>query len=68
MSRNLSPPNRTRPFLLPSWAAEYWAPICIRRPVIESDDVAAIVPVMLGSGTNLYGYYILRVVKTQTDI
>ena len=31
-----------------------------RRPVIESDDVAAIVPVMLGSGANLYGYYMFQ--------
>ena len=26
-----------------------------RRPVIEPDDVAAMSPVMLGSGVNLYG-------------
>ena len=31
-----------------------------RRPVIEPDDVAAMVPVMLGSGTNMYGYYMFR--------
>ena len=31
-----------------------------RRPVIESDDVAAMVPVMLGSGANLYGYYMFQ--------
>ena len=31
-----------------------------RRPVIESDDIAAMVPVMLGSGVNLYGTYMLQ--------
>jgi len=31
-----------------------------RRPVIQSDDVAAMVPVMLGSGANLYGYYMFQ--------
>ena len=31
-----------------------------RRPVIEADDVAAMVPVMLGSGVNLYGYYMFQ--------
>ncbi len=31
-----------------------------RRPVIAPDDVAAIVPVMLGSGVNLYGTYLFH--------
>jgi hypothetical protein len=31
-----------------------------RRPVIEPDDVAAMVPVMLGSGANMYGYYMFQ--------
>jgi beta-galactosidase len=31
-----------------------------RRPVIQPDDVAAIVPVMLGSGVNLYGSYMFQ--------
>ena len=31
-----------------------------RRPVLEPDDVAAMVPVMLGSGANLYGYYMFQ--------
>ncbi|HTM17847.1 MAG TPA: beta-galactosidase [Terracidiphilus sp.] len=31
-----------------------------RRPIIEPDDVAAMVPVMLGSGANLYGYYMFQ--------
>jgi beta-galactosidase len=31
-----------------------------RRPVIQPDDVAAMVPVMLGSGVNLYGSYMFQ--------
>jgi hypothetical protein len=31
-----------------------------RRPVIDPDDVAAMVPVMLGSGVNLYGSYMFQ--------
>jgi hypothetical protein len=31
-----------------------------RRPVIRPDDVAAMVPVMLGSGVNLYGTYMFQ--------
>jgi len=31
-----------------------------RRPVVSADDVAAIVPVMLGSGANLIGYYLFH--------
>jgi hypothetical protein len=31
-----------------------------RRPVIQADDVAAMVPVMLGSGVNLYGSYMFQ--------
>ncbi len=31
-----------------------------RRPVVSADDVAAIVPVMLGSGANLLGYYMFH--------
>lgn len=31
-----------------------------RRPIIAPDDVAAMVPVMLGSGANLYGYYMFQ--------
>jgi hypothetical protein len=31
-----------------------------RRPVIEPDDVAAMVPVMLGSGANMYGHYMFQ--------
>ena len=31
-----------------------------RRPVIRSEDVAAMMPVMLGSGVNLYGTYMFQ--------
>jgi beta-galactosidase len=31
-----------------------------RRPVMAADDVAAMVPVMLGSGVNLYGTYMFQ--------
>jgi len=31
-----------------------------RRPVVTADDVAAIAPVMLGSGANLLGYYMFH--------
>lgn len=31
-----------------------------RRPVISADDVAALAPVMLGSGVNLLGYYMFQ--------
>jgi len=31
-----------------------------RRPVIEPDDIAAMLPVMLGSGVNLYGTYMFQ--------
>lgn len=28
-----------------------------RRPVVDPDDIAAMLPIQLGSGVNLYGYY-----------
>jgi beta-galactosidase len=31
-----------------------------RRPVVTADDIAAIAPVMLGSGVNLLGYYMFH--------
>lgn len=31
-----------------------------RRPVVSADDIAAIVPVMLGSGVNMLGYYMFH--------
>ena len=31
-----------------------------RRPVVSADDIAAILPVMLGSGANLLGYYMFH--------
>jgi beta-galactosidase len=44
----------------PFFGAEYGGAIQVtyhRRPVIEPDDIAAMLPVQLGSGVNLYGYY-----------
>ena len=31
-----------------------------RRPIIQADDIAAMVPVMIGSGVNLYGIYMFH--------
>jgi len=31
-----------------------------RRPIIEPDDVASMLPVQIGSGVNLYGYYMFQ--------
>ena len=31
-----------------------------RRPVIQPDDIAAMIPVMIGSGVNLYGTYMFQ--------
>ena len=31
-----------------------------RRPIVSSDDIAAMMPVMLGSGVNLYGSYMFH--------
>lgn len=31
-----------------------------RRPVLDAQDIAAMLPVQLGSGVNLYGYYMLH--------
>lgn len=31
-----------------------------RRPVIQPDDIAALLPVQLGSGVNLFGYYMFQ--------
>jgi hypothetical protein len=31
-----------------------------RRPVLDPDDIAAMLPVQLGSGVNLYGYYMFH--------
>ncbi|HEY0809296.1 MAG TPA: beta-galactosidase, partial [Longimicrobiales bacterium] len=47
----------------PFLGAEYGPGIQItyhRRPVISSDDVAAMLPVQIGSGVNLYGYYMFH--------
>jgi beta-galactosidase len=47
----------------PFLGAEYGGAIQVtyhRRPVIGTDDVAAMLPVQLGSGVNLYGYYMFH--------
>lgn len=31
-----------------------------RRPIISADDIAAMLPVQIGSGVNLYGYYMFH--------
>lgn len=44
----------------PFLGAEYGGGIQItyhRRPIISADDIAAMLPVQIGSGVNLYGYY-----------
>ncbi|ESQ79237.1 hypothetical protein AEYBE204_09515 [Asticcacaulis sp. YBE204] len=44
----------------PFLGAEYGGGVPImyrRRPLIRSDDIGAMLPVQLGSGANLYGYY-----------
>lgn len=47
----------------PFLGAEYGGGIQItyhRRPVISADDIAAMLPVQIGSGVNLYGYYMFH--------
>ena len=47
----------------PFLGAEYGGGIQItyhRRPVIGADDIAAMLPVQIGSGVNLYGYYMFH--------
>lgn len=47
----------------PFLGAEYGGGIQItyhRRPFISADDVAAMLPVQIGSGVNLYGYYMFH--------
>ncbi len=47
----------------PYLGAEYGGGIQItyhRRPIISADDIAAMLPVQLGSGVNLYGYYMFH--------
>jgi hypothetical protein len=55
--------NRTGPDQLPYLTAEIGGGIedtYHRRPVIAPGDIAAMVPVMLGSGVNLYGTYMFH--------
>ncbi|WP_347304205.1 beta-galactosidase [Croceibacterium sp. TMG7-5b_MA50] len=47
----------------PFLGAEYGGGVPImyrRRPLIAPDDIAAMLPVQLGSGANLYGYYMFH--------
>ena len=47
----------------PFFGAEYAGGIEVtyhRRPIIAPDDIAAMLPVQLGSGVNLYGYYMFQ--------
>jgi hypothetical protein len=47
----------------PFLGAEYGGGIQItyhRRPIISADDIAAMLPVQIGSGVNLYGYYMFH--------
>ncbi len=47
----------------PFLGAEYGGAIQVtyhRRPRIDPDDIAAMLPVQLGSGVNLYGYYMFH--------
>ena len=47
----------------PNLGAEFGGAIQVtyhRRPLMEPDDIAAMLPVQLGSGVNLYGYYMFH--------
>ena len=47
----------------PFLGAEYAGGLPImyrRRPIISPDDIAAMLPIQLGSGVNLYGYYMFH--------
>lgn len=57
------PPNSTPQQPVPYLTAEMGAGIedtYHRRPVVDADDIAAILPVMIGSGVNLYGTYMFQ--------
>jgi len=61
LDKSSAPPAATN--LLPYLTAEIGGGIedtYHRRPVIGSDDIAAMFPVMLGSGVNLYGTYMFH--------
>jgi beta-galactosidase len=56
-----APPSNVDP--LPYFTAEMGGGIqdtYHRRPVVQSDDIAAMLPVMIGSGVNLYGSYMFQ--------
>lgn len=47
----------------PNLGAEYGGAIQVtyhRRPLMEPDDIASMLPVQLGSGVNMYGYYMFH--------
>jgi hypothetical protein len=47
----------------PNLGAEFGGAIQVtyhRRPLMEPDDIASMLPVQLGSGVNLYGYYMFH--------
>ncbi|WP_345816808.1 beta-galactosidase (plasmid) [Paraburkholderia sp. PREW-6R] len=55
----------------PFLGAEYGAGVPTmyrRRPVIDADDVGAMLPVQLGSGVNLYGYYMFHGGRNPPDL
>jgi beta-galactosidase len=60
LEERAEPPNKDH---LPYFTAEIGGGIedtYHRRPVIKPDDIAAMFPVMLGSGVNLYGTYMFQ--------
>ena len=59
----LSPTSQEALARYPFLAAEFGGAIQVtyhRRPVIAPDDIAAMLPVQLGAGANLYGYYMFH--------
>lgn len=62
-AQQLNPTAQAALVRYPFLGAEYGGGIQItyhRRPVISADDVAAMLPVQIGSGVNLYGYYMFH--------
>jgi beta-galactosidase len=62
-AQQLNPTAQAALTRYPFLGAEYGGGIQItyhRRPVISAHDVAAMLPVQIGSGVNLYGYYMFH--------
>ena len=60
---SLSPVAEAALSRYPNLGAEYGGAIQVtyhRRPVIQPDDIGAMLPVQIGSGVNLYGYYMFQ--------